>query len=92
METLKHIAWALALLVIVGVVSLFLGIAWMENYTFGLIIVGVVALLVLAYMQLYWLNKQWVWKEKALDNELRRKKEWVEFEKELLKSQKVEEK
>lgn len=83
METLKHIAWTLALLVIVGIVSLFLGIAWMENYTFGLIIVGVVALLVLAYMQLYWLNKQWVWKEKALDNELRRKIEWVMFEKEI---------
>lgn len=80
METLKHTVWALALLVIVGILSLSFKTAWMENYTFWLIIAGVVALLVLAHKQLNWLNTQWEWKERALDNELKRKKEWVEFE------------
>lgn len=83
METLKHIAWALALLVIAGVLSLSFETAWMENYTFGLIIAGVLALSVLANKQFNLLKMQLEWKEKALDKELNRKKEWAEFEKSL---------
>lgn len=83
METLKHIAWALALLVIAGVISLSFETAWMENYTFGLIIAGVVALSILANKQFNLLKMQLDWKEKALDKELDRKKEWAEFEKSL---------
>lgn len=83
METLKHIVWALALLVIAGVISLSFETAWMENYTFGLIIAGVVALSILANKQFNLLKMQLDWKEKALDKELNRKKEWAEFEKSL---------
>lgn len=92
METLKHTVWALALLVIAGVVSLSFETAKMEIYTFILVILGGIALFVLAFKQFGFLKKQMEWKETILINELNRKKQWVVFEKELLKSQTVEEK
>lgn len=64
METLKHIAWALALLVITGVLSLSFETAWMENYTFGLIIVGVLALSVLANSSLICSRCNWSGRKK----------------------------
>lgn len=83
METLKHIVWTVSLLVMTSIVSLSFATKEMMDYPLWITIVGIIVLFIIACMQYDLLKRLNEQKEKALDNELKRKQDWAEFEKSL---------